>query len=138
EKNNFGFDIERSTDNGSTWKWLAYVPSQSPNGFSNQQLDYVQYDNNPFKGINKYRLRQLSKDGTSMLSEERTLDFTEDNTLKVYPVPADKVLYINGTNSGYKMLIFDALGRLMISAEGKERRTSIDVSALGSGFYQLH
>lgn len=60
EKNNLGFEVERSFD-GQGWSPLGFVPG---NGNSSQPRAYIFPDENPLPGVNYYRLKQIDTDGT--------------------------------------------------------------------------
>jgi hypothetical protein len=59
EKNNHGFDVERSADN-KNWKTLGFVQG---NGTTAERHDYTFTDTEPLQGVNYYRLKQLDFDG---------------------------------------------------------------------------
>lgn len=60
EKNNFGFDVERSAD-GRHWMSLGFVPG---NGTTAERRDYTFADEKPLAGVNYYRLKQMDTDGS--------------------------------------------------------------------------
>lgn len=60
EKDNHGFDIERSADNRQ-WVSLGFVRG---NGTTAQKSEYNFTDNSPLTGINYYRLKQIDTDGS--------------------------------------------------------------------------
>lgn len=64
EKNNLGYDVERSADN-QNWKTLGFVPG---NGTTTEHHEYVFTDEKPFSGVNYYRLKQQDYDGKSAYS----------------------------------------------------------------------
>lgn len=85
EKNNHGFEVERSNDN-QNWEKLAFVPG---NGNSLHQHDYVFQDEKPFAGVNYYRLKQLDFDGKHEFSPMVVADLrTETLYFDVFPNPA--------------------------------------------------
>lgn len=59
EKDNEGFEIERSQD-GIAWNSIGFVAG---NGNTVETHDYEFLDDKPLKGINYYRLKQVSSDG---------------------------------------------------------------------------
>ena len=59
EKNNHGFDLERSVD-GRHWAALGFVPG---NGTTTRPNKYFFTDEKPLAGINYYRLKQMDADG---------------------------------------------------------------------------
>ena len=65
ETNNDYFTIYKSKD-GINWVNLGNVKGS---GFSNQIVSYQFVDNNPFKGMNYYKLSQTDFDGTTKFKE---------------------------------------------------------------------
>jgi hypothetical protein len=61
EKNNAGFNVERSSDK-SSWSIVKFV---NGSGTSNSPKNYYYLDNNVSAGTNYYRLKQIDNDGTS-------------------------------------------------------------------------
>jgi hypothetical protein len=59
EKNNAGFETERSVD-GRRWTRLGFVPGA---GTFNRLQEYTFTDENPAPGVNYYRLKQIDRDG---------------------------------------------------------------------------
>jgi hypothetical protein len=59
EKDNLGYDVERSTDNRN-WSQLGFVPG---NGTTVQKSEYRFQDEKPLPGVNYYRLKQMDTDG---------------------------------------------------------------------------
>lgn len=60
EKDNLGFDIERSADNRQ-WSGLGFVRG---NGTTAEKSEYTFTDESPLAGINYYRLKQTDIDGS--------------------------------------------------------------------------
>ena len=85
EKDNRGFDIERSADNRN-WAPLGFV---NGNGTSAHRHDYTFSDNSPMSGVNYYRLKQLDFDGKHEYSHIIVADL-KANTLQfdVFPNPS--------------------------------------------------
>lgn len=85
EKDNRGFDIEHSIDN-QHWKSLGFLPG---NGTTAQQHNYDFTDENPFPGVNYYRLKQTDFDGSAAFSPIVVADIrTETTQLEVFPNPS--------------------------------------------------
>ncbi|HRI59769.1 MAG TPA: T9SS type A sorting domain-containing protein [Saprospiraceae bacterium] len=59
EKDNLGYDVERSVDNRN-WSSLAFVQG---NGTTTDKQEYTYHDDKPFAGVNYYRLKQMDTDG---------------------------------------------------------------------------
>ncbi len=85
EVNNFGFDIERKSEN-STWKKIDFVEG---NGNSNSPKEYSFTDENPSGGKKlSYRLKQVDTEGK----------FEYSNEVEVEINPVEFVLYQNYPN----------------------------------------
>jgi len=111
EKNNKGYDLERSTDN-RTWTALGFIPG---NGNSTRQNDYNFTDDNPLPGINYYRLKQMDMDGDIEYSPMVVADVRANGLqLDIFPNPsADGEISIRAVSKqeGNALLeIYDWLG----------------------------
>jgi hypothetical protein len=85
EKNNHGFDIERSADNRN-WKALGFVPG---NGTTAERHDYKFTDETPLVGVNYYRLKQLDFDGKYEYSPIVVADIRKNGLdFDVFPNPS--------------------------------------------------
>jgi hypothetical protein len=95
ELNNFGFNVERSTD-GDRWSSLGFVAgfgtSSSPKqyGFRDEQLDRS-------SGMLYYRLKQIDRDGSTEYSDVLRVALTAPASvnLTAYPQPFAGSLNIN-------------------------------------------
>lgn len=88
EVNNSGFDIERSID-GRNWKVIGFA-----NGVGNvsEVQNYNFIDDQPFGGINYYRLKQLDYDGKYEYSPIVVVRNTEEAIHRVSPNPFNDFL----------------------------------------------
>jgi len=108
----------------------SYMPEHSANGISWSPLPsastangthYTQYDDNPWKGNNYYRLKQTSADGKTGYSQVIIVaNASRDNELQVYPNPAQagKPIYINfyaAENQTAGLSLADVFGRIVLS-----------------------
>jgi hypothetical protein len=59
EKDNLGYDVERSADNRN-WTSLGFVAGS---GTTAEKRDYTFKDEKPYTGVNYYRLKQIDNDG---------------------------------------------------------------------------
>jgi len=85
EKDNRGFDVERSGDN-KNWTVLGFVPG---NGTSTERHDYLFTDEKPLSGVNYYRLKQVDYDGKSEYSPMVVADIRAGNLqFDIYPNPS--------------------------------------------------
>jgi hypothetical protein len=118
ELNNAGFDIERSfTGQSGSFEYTGFV---SGAGYSNAALHYAKQDNNTFKGISYYRLKQKDLDGHFTYSNVAAVKgYSTAPELKIYPNPgtnASALFYISGLDDQAKVsiTITDAPGRILL------------------------
>jgi hypothetical protein len=84
EHNNKGFKIERSPD-AIQWTSLGFVAGK---GDSQENNDYNYMDNQPFRGLNYYRLVQQDFDGKEDISSIVQVNFKEKaGSFSLYPNP---------------------------------------------------
>ena len=142
EINNDYFSVERSKD-GVFFTQIAQVNGV---GNSTSTHHYKALDDNPFIGINYYRLKQVDYDGTKTYSAIRSVIITSDQHFTAYPNPMNAVLHITGegiSNSGNVAIeIYDALGKMVYynSQELDDQAHSIDIHEVAefiSGNYFL-
>ena len=130
--------LERSTD-GITYAPLNTVPSGHNTGMGT----YTSYDNNPYPGINYYRLRSVGIDLKVYYSNIIKLNFGEiGQTIKVYPSPVESRITINFSEPVAKEVmanVYTMAGQLVLSKLIAARVTTslLDVSKLPSGEYIL-
>ncbi|UYZ60044.1 T9SS type A sorting domain-containing protein [Hymenobacter latericus] len=122
EKNNAGFELERSSD-GVNFEKVGNVAGV---GNSNRRNDYRFVDKGAGKvaGLRYYRLRQVDADGKSAYSNIQAVMFSGSKTslVVVYPNPtaADAKLDLTSLPQGtYSVEILGAEGRHVASLEGK-------------------
>ncbi len=98
EQGNTGFEVERSAD-GKSFNKIGFAPTQAPGGNSQAALSYRFTDSDPLDGLNYYRLKQIDKDGKSVLSEVKVLSFAGASAIEVYPNPAKNgMVHVKGSN----------------------------------------
>ena len=92
EINSASFDVERSVD-AIFFTKIGLVHAA---GNSLIPVEYFFTDNNPAKGMNYYRLKQIDVDGRSVYSPARVVMFDGLNaaTVKYYPNPTNGILNI--------------------------------------------
>ncbi len=86
EKNNFGFDVERSADNHN-WTTLGFVPGH---GNTTDRHDYGFVDEKPLAGVNYYRLKQQDYNGKFEYTPIVVADVraTGGQQFDIYPNPS--------------------------------------------------
>ena len=136
EKNSARFEVERSTD-GAAFATLGSVAaagsSSAPRGyaFTDASLPTLQ-------ARLYYRLRQVDADGTFSYSPVRTvaLEARAAQALTLAPNPA-RTTTLSGAQAGAVVQVFDALGRLVVTATADGRGTAQVAlpAALPTGVY---
>ncbi len=130
EKNNFGFEIERSLD-GKNWSKIAFVEGY---GNSNSPKNYA--SNDAVDGMNgtiSYRLKQIDRDGTTEYSSIVMVTIADANAVSItdaYPNPFNPTTTINFTlteSANVRLSLFDVTGR--------EVSTVLDNASLSAGVH---
>jgi len=103
-------------------------------------LVYTYDDQNSFRSISQYRIRQVDFNGSAKLSEIRFVRGDEkNNKLIVYPNPSNdgsiNVLFDN-TRGNRDIVLSDMSGRTVKSWKGV-MANSLQIGDLGSGMYTL-
>lgn len=122
ETNNDYFTLEHSSD-GTVY---AAIDNIDGAGNSHKVLHYTWLDENPFVGINYYRLSQTDFDGTQKIFDPISIT-TDDmpfelSVVNVYPNPFTgefSITYNSENNSVTKMEIRNAQGKLVYSEQLK-------------------
>lgn len=142
ETNNKGFFVERS-NNANSFTELMFL---NGSGNSASVKEYSITDNNPLKGTNYYRLKQVDNDGKATYSSTVAVKFSDVQSLgfTFYPNPVKNKLTvlvekIETNNASLNMISID--GKLIKSYTLKTTNSNssflIDVQALPKGLYQL-
>ncbi len=135
EQNNKGFEIERSADS-KTWSTIGFVASQAKEGNSSQELNYSFYDKQTLSGANLYRLKQIDFDGAFEHSTVRKVNFDGDAKMyTIYPNPAQNTIKIDGLEGTETIKVYNALGRLVKTANAA--KATIEVADLAAGIYNV-
>lgn len=120
ELNNFGFEIERSTDN-SEWVKIGFVEGHG-NSYSNKEYFFV--DKNIESGKYFYRLKQVDLDGSYEYSRVLTVEFgsaAEFELSQNYPNPFNPNTVIS-----WKMPEAGKVSLKIFNSLGEEIRTLIE------------
>ncbi|MDT3695740.1 MAG: T9SS type A sorting domain-containing protein [Ignavibacterium sp.] len=115
EINNYGFEVERQTNN-TGWNNIGFVFG---NGTSNSPKYYTFTDNPPkVNGDIKYRLKQIDNDGQTAYSNILTFNFsiTSFELYQNYPNPFNPgttISWHSPIEGNVKIKIFDLLGNFI-------------------------
>lgn len=141
EIDNAGFDIERSGD-GIVFESIGTVAGHGTT-FINQQYLFV--DEQPFQGVNYYRLRQVDNDGFETLHLVIAVIFETQNHSQIFTIfptlALSKLQFLlkEELDAPGELYISTVLGQIVLNrtlARG-ERQVPLDVQKLPKGQYLL-
>ncbi|MBT8391208.1 MAG: T9SS type A sorting domain-containing protein, partial [Ignavibacteria bacterium] len=143
EVNNSGFEILRYAQDDNAWKNIGFVKGK---GTTTEMQDYFFTDPNVTQGIYSYRLKQIDYNGSinfSKIIEVEVNPLFEFVLEQNYPNPFNPITKINfqlAEISFVKIVIFDALGREIVTLVNQEKpagkyEVEWDASEEPSGIY---
>ncbi|TZF82086.1 T9SS type A sorting domain-containing protein [Pedobacter sp. BS3] len=111
ESNNSHFEVEKSAD-GKNFAYLQSVAAQ------HQANTYTVYDEQPYNGVNYYRLKQVDTDGKETVLGVKAVDFgiAVAVTATVYPNPAVQDIRVKlsrYTGSALAVNLIDISGKVI-------------------------
>jgi len=144
EVGNDHFLVEHSSDY-NTFTHLGKVKGA---GTSTQINNYEFIDENPIKGINYYRLKQIDRDGVFSYSNIVSIQFQGNlSLLDIYPNPISENLNFklsSSMNGEVEVLIYDMLGKevlrkdITVTIGQNEAQLSSQVLTHGVYFIKVH
>jgi hypothetical protein len=146
EQNNRGFEVQRSLD-GVNYNAIGFVNSLAAGGNSSSQLDYGFIDNNVTGDRQYYRLRMVSLNNSSKLSNIVLIKGDRPLTLMIdglFPNPANSVVNVLIGSPGHDkvtLLVTDMLGKTVVQqvteVETGSNTIPLDISRLANGTYMV-
>ena len=132
EKNNKGFEIERSED-GENWENIGFVHG---NGTTAEVSDYEFTDDLNRVGL-YYRLKQIDLDGKYEYSNiiNITIEQSNNQSFNIYPNPASDVLNIE-TNQPVFLQIMNTTGQVL-KEQQINSNSAISLKDLPNGIYYV-
>ncbi len=142
EVNNYGFEIQRSTEN-SGWTAIGFVEGH---GSSNSPKYYSYVDNPIDKGLYSYKLKQIDLDGAFKFSDVVSVDLgsvTKFALKQNYPNPFNPTTEISfdvPKESNVRLSVYNSLGQKVADLLNEKlsagtHRVKFDGSYLTSGIY---
>jgi hypothetical protein len=132
EINNDYFSIERSSD-GLLFNEITKIKG---NGSSNQTHAYEFFDEQSLPGLAYYRLKQVDFNGASTLFPIQTINcFIENNEISIYPNPNSGSFEIKGIQPDEKVLVYDAIGKLIQEKIATSNTVSFSLLDFEEGVY---
>ena len=141
EKNNQGFEIQRSK--GNDFETVGFI---SGFGTTTQPQTYTYIDKNVGAGVFKYRLKQIDYNGQfeySPVIEVEVIGIREFSLAQNYPNPFNPTTTLSfnlAVDSKVSLKIFDVLGQEIITLLNENKiagthNVTFDASKLNSGVY---
>ena len=151
ERNNAGFDIQRSTDplfaesNNSSKSQITTIGFMKGQGDVSKLVDYQYFDDKIRLGTTYYyRLRQLDFDGKETFSKVVAANLNKDGVwdIALEPNPATSLLNIEvlgKANQTVNIEMYSIEGKLVITKKitTDNNKTTLDLTPLSTGIYML-
>lgn len=141
EQNSDYFEVQKSAD-GANFARIGQVEAA---GTSLQARSYDFQDDQPYMGVSYYRLKMVDRDGSFTYSNIVAIAIKLDDSIAVYPVPAESSLTIvyDSNNTGTVTVnVVDAIGQLLVTrTEGVVQgfnNFQLDISQLPVGAYFIN
>jgi len=123
------FEIERSSD-GKSFKTIG---QKSPEYNATIISNYAFMDNNPTKGINYYRIKQIDLNGKSSFSPVASVNFDSEQLLRITNFD-QRSIRISGIEGDASLQIFDVNGKV-VAFRQINNNDSYDFENLRNGVY---
>ena len=140
EQNISGYTIQKRQQNGSSFSDIGFIQSNSIDGVSTSELDYI-FSDSSASNYRKlfYRLQIQYTDGSFGYSD--ILLITSDNTkngFTLFPNPAKKhvQIYLNDFTQPVAMIIYDIAGKEIIEQMLNQQSTTIELP-VSKGIYVI-
>ncbi len=134
ETNSKYFEVERRTKDND-FATIGIVKSNDVNKKAATNT-YQYIDELPVKGVNYYRLKQVSQDGSFEYSKTITVDNASKQGFAVYPNPVKDRLILQADNDAISDIkIYHINGQLIHTQNTGTYNRDIDVSNLSNGVY---
>lgn len=123
------FEVERSSNNGG----FTAIGTVAAKG-NTAQTNYTINDNQPFAGVNYYRLRSIDKGGQFTYSNIVKVDFGKIYSINILPNPAHDYITVTGASAFKQIQVIDVAGK-MVKQMNKQVNNHYSLSGLGAGIY---
>lgn len=139
ELNNDYMEIERAID-GVQFEALGRVIGAGTSSVVNH---YELTDENPFEGVNYYRLKQVDFDGTITYSNTLSVEFGDaSKNFLIYPNPGkqgDQLTIVGEITPDTKIELVDQTGRVVLEQQiyRPEDRVHLNLSSVQAGLYAV-
>ena len=125
EQNTDYFLVEKSDDNIHFSRMDSVAAANGGKIISN----YRSIDNNPFPGINYYRLKMVDVPGNFTYSQLVVIRLTGNKVPLLYPNPATtSVNILQGTDAIESLTLYDLMGRRLLHMDDVNKTTLLSIS----------
>ncbi len=133
---NGSFMVERSIDNGVTFKEIGRVHTRGTNG-NVPSCHFT--DASPAEGINLYRIGHKGSNGKVDYTAVKALSFDNTAGVRVSPNPAKDriVISIPGNNKMVTLQLSDGTGKYIKTYKAAGQSVTLRLPALATGVYYL-
>ena len=121
------YEVERSMDTVN-WTRIARVNKNSAD-------EYLITDSNPVNGRVYYRIRQVTRQQSSLLSVVKWVQVNKSDRIYIWPNPVKDVLHVRTPFSNGSIEILDPAGKLIIKTEIANPVMDIFTGLLPGGLY---
>lgn len=138
ETNVKGFEIERKFNGETTFSKIGFISSNAVDGNSQVELKYSYSDDiSPTQNIAYYRIKMTDLDGKNSFSNIVSVSLPESKTIRIYPNPANGILFIELQNSVLpaRLHIYDLQGRTIRNENLFQTKNKIEVNGIHGVFY---
>jgi len=131
--------VERSADNGVTFKSIGTVKTMNNMNNKSDVQSYSFADASPAEGLNLYRIHHISRNGAVDYTDIKALTF-DLKTIQVYPNPArDKVkINIPGNDGQVIIQLTDGSGKQIKNYQAAGKDIELRLPGLSRGVYYLN
>ncbi|WP_053404922.1 BspA family leucine-rich repeat surface protein [Persicobacter sp. CCB-QB2] len=141
ERSQFVIDVFQ-TDNGTISPERTVVDLGSEQSFTitpatHYQIADVLVDGESVGAVSTYTFQDVEEDHTITALFDRMLSNELQTEIKFYPNPSKGQVFIEGLQTTGEVRILDLSGRVVLETKVSEVASQFDISALGTGIYQL-
>ncbi|NQX98867.1 MAG: T9SS type A sorting domain-containing protein, partial [Flavobacteriales bacterium] len=129
EINNDYFTLEKSKDGSHFFSFSE----QAGAGNSNNTLNYYDIDENPYKGVSYYRLKQTDFNGDFEYSKIVTINNIKEGTITAFPNPVKNILTFTNISNNDNIKVYASNGQIIFNGN----TTTINTENWSTGLYQI-
>jgi hypothetical protein len=137
ERNVQHFEVERRLEHENGFRTIAIVATQTPTGNSNVNRPYQYMDDNYYGNFSYYRLKTVSRNGSSIYSAIRSVPGMYKITVSPNPSRGQFTVSLSGVRNLLRMEMYDMKGSLVGKTQINATNMPVHVPNLAVGMYIL-